>query len=252
MSKIFNPNLIGFFFIIALWIVVADVLKLTAGQLLPPFLEVLQSLLDIARDGSLWIDLKATLFRWVVGFITGGVSGVLIGLFLGWHSRLYKYVEFPIEFFRTLPITAIFPLFLIIFGVGDLSKIAMAFMPTFLLMLVNSAAGVQNASKTRITMAKVFGANKSQIFFKIIFFETLPQIMVGVRLAVALSMIVTVVSEMFIGSDHGLGQRIYDSYLVNNVQVLYSVLIVLGCLGFILNKTVVLIERRYVFWSEHA
>jgi NitT/TauT family transport system permease protein len=245
-------NIVGFVIIMGAWFGVADIFKLCAPQLLPPLVLVLQRLIEIIINGSLATDMWATLFRWIVGFTSGTIGGILLGLFLGLHPRVYKMFEFPIEFIRTMPVTAIFPLFLIVFGIGDASKIAMAFTPTFLLMLVSAASGVLNASQSRIIMAKVFGATQWQIFWKIVVFETLPQIFIGLRLALSLSLIVTVVSEMFIGSSNGLGQRIYDSYLTSDSITLYAVLIVLGVLGFVLNKFVVKIEKRFVFWSGRS
>ena len=245
-------NALGFLALIALWITTADILHLSSPQLLPGFFDVLRRLGVIVLNGSLLQDFLATIYRWFYGFTLGVGLGAGCGLVLGISPRLYKAVEFPIEFFRTLPVTAIFPLFLIIFGVGDASKIAMAFVPTFLLMLINAAYGMLHASKARITMATVFGATRRQIFWRVVVFEALPQIFIGLRLALSLSMIVTVVSEMFIGSDRGLGQRIYDSYLTSQTTTLYAVLIVLGVLGYALNKIVMLAEQRFVFWSGRS
>ena len=242
-------SFIGFFVLIAAWLLAADVSHVASAQLLPPLQDVLKKLWLISANGSLAIDLKDSLYRWAIGFALGAFSGMVVGLLLGVNPRVYKACEFPIEFFRTLPVTAIFPLFLIIFGIGDASKIAMAFTPTFLLMLINTAYGVLHAPPHRGTMAKAFGASPWQVLTKITIFDVLPQIVVGVRLALSLSMIATIVSEMFIGSEHGLGQRIYDSYLTNDVQTLYAVLIVLGVIGYGLNKAVIKLEKRYVFWS---
>ena len=103
---------------------------------------------------------------------------------------------------------------------------------------------------TRRKMAAVFGASKFQIFrLIIIIMDALPQIFVGLRLALAQSLIVTVVSEMFIGTDFGLGQRVYDSYLTNSVTTLYALLIVLGVIGYGANKLLVFLESRIVFWT---
>ena len=245
-------NIVGFVALLAVWIAIADIAHFASPQLLPAFSDVIQRLYTITVNGTLLGDFWATMYRWVSGFVLGCTFGVAGGLILGLNPRFYKTIEFPIEFFRTLPVTAIFPLFLIIFGIGDASKIAMAFVPTFLLMLINSAYGVSHASKARIIMATVFGANQTQIFWRIVVFEALPQIFIGLRLALSLSMIVTVVSEMFIGSDKGLGQRIYDSYLTTQTTTLYAVLIVLGVLGYVLNKAIIFTEQRYVFWSGRS
>ena len=248
-SRVRPEALFGLAIIPFTWWIVADWLQLVNPLLLPSLQSVLVKLGRILSSGSLLIDLKFTLWRWIVGFSFGAVAGILSGLVLGYSRRGIALFEFPIEFLRALPVTAIFPLYLIIFGVGDSAKIAMAFTPTYLLMLINTTYGVTLAEPTRRKMAKVFGATKFQIFRYVITFDALPQIFIGLRLAVSLSLVVTVVSEMFIGTDFGLGQRVYDSYLTNSVTTLYALLIVLGVLGYLLNKFVIVIGRRVVFWS---
>ena len=233
---------------VLLWFLVADWGNLVTPLLLPPIQHVVQRLWELLGTSPFCMDLIGTLSRWGIGFGLGVIGGGLAGMIRGMQRRWYRFLEFALEFLRAMPVTAIFPLFLIMFGIGDYSKIAMAFLPTFLLVLINGAYGVLHASRARLTMAAVFGANKLQTFCAITFFEALPQLFIGLRLAVSLSLVVTVVSEMFIGSDFGLGQRIYDAYLTNNVNTLYAVLIVLGGIGYSLNKMVMWAERHIVHW----
>lgn len=231
------------------WYLTADVFVMYSPMLLPPLERVLQKLYMLLTAGTLVTDLVATLYRWGIGFSLGAIVGIFFGLILGSSRFVYALFELPIEFLRSLPVTAIFPLFLLMFGIGDESKIAMAFLPTCLLVLVNTSYGVMFASPERRRMAKAFGASPFQIFSRVIVFEAIPQIFIGLRLAVSLSLVVTVVSEMFIGTDFGLGQRVYDSYLTNAVTALYAVLILLGVMGYLLNKILLFIEKRYIFWA---
>lgn len=226
----------------------------TEGGIAPPALlpsprEVLLELFSMFSRGTLYLDLTSTLMRWSLGFGLGIILGVLSGLFLGLLPGWYRAWEFPVEFFRALPVTAIFPLFLLLFGMGDESKIAMAFLPTFLLTLVSSVYGVRNTAPDRKELAALYGASSFQILRFVVFPEALPQILVGIRLALSLSLAVTVVSEMFIGTEFGFGQRIYDSYLTNSVSVLYAMLVLLGVFGYGLNLALNAAERRFVFWA---
>lgn len=209
----------------------------------------MQRLYSLITSGTISQDLFATMYRWAIGFSLGVSTGILVGLLLGISSGIRSFLEFPLEFFRSMPITAIFPLFLIVFGVDDSSKIAMAFTPTFLLIVVNTSYGVLLTDPTRRRMAAVFGARTFQTFRKIIVMDALPQIFVGLRLALSQSLIVVVVSEMFIGTDFGLGQRVYDSYLTNSVSTLYALLIVLGVIGYLFNRMLLFAEARFVFWA---
>lgn len=252
MLKINKENIYnsaGFFLLPLLWYVIADVFSLISPILVPPIVSVITRLFNLISNGSIFEDFFATICRWMSGFSLGVMTGVIAGLVLGMSPNLRKLFEFPLEFLRSMPVTAIFPLFLIIFGIGDSSKVAMAFVPTFLLMTVNTTYGVTLSDSTRRRMATIFGAGRLQVFRYVVIMDALPQIFIGLRLSLAQSLIVTVVSEMFIGTDFGLGQRVYDSYLTNSVTTLYSLLIVLGLVGYIVNKLLVMIESRFLFWT---
>ena len=237
------------FIIPASWLICSDIIHLASPLLMPTLTSVLNRLNNLVCVESINQDLIATTSRWIIGFILGSLAGIGLGLALGVSTRLKKLLEFPLEFLRAMPVTAIFPLFLMIFGIGDSSKIAMAFMPTFLLMTINTTYGVSLSDPTRRKMARAFGANKFQIFRTIVIMDALPQIFVGLRLTLSQSLVVIVVSEMFIGSDHGLGQRVYDSYLTNSVTTLYAFLIILGALGYFANKFLLELEAKLIFWT---
>ena len=238
----------SYLFIPIVWYLVSDVLGLMEVYLLPNFASVLERLSEILQTSDFYFDFFSSFYRWILGYGLGVLFGICFGLIIGLSNSVKSFFDFPLEFLRSMPVTAIFPLFLIIFGIGDQSKIAMAFMPTFLLMLVNTSYGVTLSDQVRRKMAKVFGANERQIFFKIILMDALPQIFVGLRLALSQSLIVTIVSEMFIGTEFGLGQRVFDSYLTNSVTSLYAFLMVLGLFGYFVNKLLLKLERRAVFW----
>jgi NitT/TauT family transport system permease protein len=168
---------------------------------------------------------------------------------VGSSRRVYASVEFLIEFFRALPVTALFPLFLLAFGIEDASKIAMVFTATFFPVLINSAAGCFNSSDVRLRVARVFGASRLQRFRTIVFFEAAPQIMVGLRTALSTSLIVVVLAEMMIGAAGGTGQRLYDAYARNDAVEIFAVIIVLGTIGYLTNGSLFRLERRLVFWA---
>jgi ABC-type nitrate/sulfonate/bicarbonate transport system permease component len=231
------------------WVLSSDAFELASPLLLPTLTNVFERLYLLIVSGAIFNDLFATIYRWAFGFSLGVSSGLVFGLLIGFSAKLRSFFDFPLEFFRSMPVTAVFPLFLLIFGIGDPSKIAMAFTPTFLLMVVNTSYGVTLSDPTRRRMASVFGATTFQIFHKIIIMDAMPQIFVGLRLALAQSLIVIVVSEMFIGSEFGLGQRVYDSYLTNSMSTLYALLVILGVIGYLLNRAFLFAEARFVFWA---
>jgi NitT/TauT family transport system permease protein len=170
-------------------------------------------------------------------------------MWIGNSLTLYR-ASFPtMDFLRSLPVTALFPLFLLLFGIGEASKVAMAFTATVFVVALNSTSGAAQASRTRLRTAAVFGATPWQRFRYVVVWEALPQTLVGMRTALSLALIVVIISEMFIGTQTGIGQRIYNAYAFNITADLYALLIVTGLLGFVMNRLFLYFEKRLVFWT---
>jgi len=217
-------------------------------DLLPGFIETVRTLGSLLIHGQLLADILATAQRWLIGYVLGGAAGLCVGLAIGSSRRLYDSTEFLIEFFRSLPVTAIFPLFLLLFGIGDGSKIAMVFAATVFVVILNAAYGVFHASPARRAMARSFGATPIQVFVRVTLPDALPQAAIGLRTALSLSLIVVVVAEMFIGTETGLGQRIYNSYAIDAISSMYAVILLLGVFGFVVNKSFIACERQAFRW----
>lgn len=240
--------IIGVFLVVAIWVLFAHVAG-GKGTFLPAPAEVFSRLGEILQSARFIDDLFSSVWRWLGGYILGCAVGIPVGLLLGTSQSLYSTLEFPLEFFRSLPVTAVFPLFLLVFGIGDGSKIAMVFTATVFVVILNSAYGVANSTQARVKMARVFGATQWQVFRYVVALEALPQVLVGMRTTLSLSLIVVIVSEMFIGTQFGLGQRVFESYQRNAIVDLYALLLVIGMLGYLSNRVFVSVERRYVDWA---
>ncbi|MGA7323560.1 MAG: ABC transporter permease subunit [Rhodomicrobium sp.] len=182
-------------------------------------------------------------------FAIAALAGVPLGIIIGSSRRIYSSIEFLIDFFRSTPATAMFPLFMIIFGLGDFSKIAVAAFAAWLVVLFNVAYGVMNSRPTRMLAARVMGASRLRIFKDVTFYECLPQTFVGLRTAVSMALVVIVVAEMFIGSDNGLGKRIIDSQITFDLPQLYGTILVAGVLGYGLNMFFLTLEKWLVHWQ---
>ncbi len=202
-------------------------------------MDTLGALVNGLAGGPLLLDFAVTIKRTLEAFAIAAVIGVPVGVLLGSNERAYRSVEFLIDFFRSTPSSALIPLFyLLIFGVSDVNKIAIAAFGALLIVLFNSAYGVMNARKQRIMAAKVMGASRWQIFKDVLIWESLQPTFVGLRSAVSMALVIVIVAEMFIGSDNGLGHRIIDAQQVLNVKSMYSAILAAGILGFALNVLV--------------
>jgi len=217
--------------------------------LLPTPWATLQTLVVGLAGGPLLMDFAVTVMRTLEAFVIAAVVGVPLGVLLGSNERAYRSVEFLIDFFRSTPSSALIPLFLLIFGVSDINKVAIAAFGAWLLVLFNSAYGVINARKQRVMAAKVMGASRWQIFKDVLIWESLQPTFVGLRSAVSMALVIVIVAEMFIGSDTGLGHRIIDAQQVLNVKSMYAAILAAGALGYALNILFLVAERRIVHWS---
>jgi NitT/TauT family transport system permease protein len=217
--------------------------------LLPTPSATIGALVGGLAGGPLLIDFAVTVLRTLEAFVIAAVIGVPLGVLLGSNERAYRSVEFLIDFFRSTPSSALIPLFLLIFGVSDINKVAIAAFGALLIVVFNSAYGVINARKQRVMAAKVMGASRWQIFKDVLIWESLQPTFVGLRSAVSMALVIVIVAEMFIGSDNGLGHRIIDAQQVLNVKSMYAAILAAGALGYALNTLFLLAERRIVHWS---
>jgi ABC-type nitrate/sulfonate/bicarbonate transport system permease component len=199
--------------------------------------------------GSLIADTVITIRRTLMAFAIAVGVCVPLGLALGSSVRLYRSLEFIIDFFRSTPASALFPLFLVILGVGESTKIAVAAFGAGLLILFNTAYGVMNARKTRQAAARVMGASPLRVMVGVTLLESLPQTLVGMRAGVSFSLVIVIVAEMFIGSTDGLGQRVINAQSIFNMPEMYATIFAAGVLGYVLNLIFILIERRFVHWG---
>jgi NitT/TauT family transport system permease protein len=217
--------------------------------LLPSPSATLVALVTGFAGGTLLLDFGVTFLRTLQAFTVAAVVGVPLGVLLGSNEKAYRSVEFLIDFFRSTPSSALIPLFLLIFGVSDINKVAIAAFGSFLIVIFNSAYGVINARKQRVMAARVMGASRWQIFKDVLIWESLQPTFVGLRSAVSMALVIVIVAEMFIGSENGLGHRIIDAQQVLNVKSMYAAILSAGALGYALNILFLMAERRIVHWS---
>ena len=225
------------------WLEVVDAI------LLPSPVETFRALWRGMTGGKLWFDFLKTLERTTLAILIAAAIAIPLGIVLGSSLRLYRSVEFIIDFFRSTPASAVFPLFLVLFGVGDKTKILVAAFGASLVILFNVAYGVMNARKTRLLAARVMGASRSRVLTDVMLLESLPQTFVGLRNGVSLALVVVVVAEMFIGSRDGLGHTVFEAQQVFAMPEMYAGIFAAGALGYGLNLLFLLIERRFVHWS---
>jgi NitT/TauT family transport system permease protein len=239
---------LGLYLLVVFWELAFE-MRLVDPVLLPSPAQSFKAFWHGLEEGSLWADLRRTVARTGISFAIALVIAVPLGILLGSSDKVYRALEFPIDFFRSTPASAMFPLFLILFGSGESTKIAVAAFGAALAILFATAYGVMNARKQRQLAARVMGASRLQVLSDVTIWESLPQTFVGMRSGVSLALVIVIVAEMFIGSTDGLGQRILKSQMVFDMPDMYASIFAAGALGYLLNLLFILAERRFVHWG---
>ncbi len=211
--------------------------------------ETISSLVFLIRNQELALDTVATLARTISAFLPAVFFGVTLGFLLGSNRLLLNTFEILIEFFRSIPATALLPIFILAFGISDVARVGVAFFISFWVMLINTIYGITHMTKARTKVAQSMKASSLQIFKYVIVWEILPYIFSGLRLAISISLVIVVISEMVIGPKYGLGIRLLESQQTFKVGNLYAIMVVTGMMGFVLNKAILYFERDIIHWT---
>lgn len=235
--------------VLLLWEVLARMGTIDA-RFFPAPSAIFLHLLDATRHTELWNDLRVSLSRVLFGYSAGAVLGVAIGTAMGLstpvRSALYPLVAvtFPI------PKIALLPLILLIFGIGELSKIVIVAIGAFFLVLLSTLHGVTSIARIYHDVARVYRIRTHQFVTHIVLPGALPSIFTGLKLAIGYSLVVMVAAE-FTGADAGVGYRIWQSWETFSIKSMYANLFIVGLLGVACTYTLELLERVLVPWNRH-
>lgn len=196
-------------------------------------------------DGHL-IDLALTLVRTLISCILSIILGLAIGLFIAKSLIFRPQLAFIVDFLRSMPATALVPLFLVIFGTGSESKIAAGAFSGTLIVAMSVILGYRSLDTDRLVIADMIGLSGSKRVLYYEIFEVLPSLLVGARGAASLCLVLVVVAEMFVGGDGGLGRVIQDMRYSDDIPTLYGAIIVSGLVGYIMNLMFIAAEMRIV------
>ena len=234
---------------VMIWGILSEV-KLINPLFMPTPHETILEAIHMMASTKLYLDISASLYRILAGVALSLGCGIPLGLLLGYFACAYSFVEGTIDFFRSIPPVVTFPLSVLIFGTGDESRIAVIFFGCVFIAVFNGAAGVLQAGRARILVAKSMGAGNFMIFRRVIFYEALPQIFTGIRIALSMGVIVGIVCEMLVGTPYGLGSRIVHSQTSYATAEMYFTIILTGILGLVMNRMLSVIEARTIHWKE--
>ncbi len=198
---------------------------------------------------NLWITILET----VLGFAAGTTLAFLLGTAVALSRRVEYYLYPYIVMFQSLPKVALAPLIVVWFGLGLTSKVVNAGLIAFFPLMVNTIAGLRSAEEDRVNLMRSLDANEWQIFWMLRLPGALPFIMAGLEVAMIFALIGAIVAE-FVGAQAGLGMLVQTLNFNGDVAGAFSILLILSCLGLLLNQIIAVIRRRVLFWdpSEKA
>ena len=164
--------------------------------LIPPPIEVIRTAIPMLVSGEISADVSISMVRVLVGFTTGSLAGIVLGVLLGRIRLLHDLLDPIMELLRYLSPTAMIPIAVIWFGIGEMSKYFLIFWGTFFIVLVNTTAGVWRAPLARQRAAECLGANRLQIFVMVVIPSAVPYIVTGMRVAMASSFMSIIPAEI--------------------------------------------------------
>jgi len=210
---------------------------------------VIHDLVLQAMGKDLWIHAGFTVSRMLVGFVLGAVPGVLLGIAMGLSPVLRQLLQPAIAAIYPIPKVALFPLVMLMFGLGESSKWAIVAVAVFFQVLMSTLAGVVNIDRVYLDVAKDFRARRWQAYRTIALPAALPFIFTGFQLGLGMSLIVVVIAENF-GTERGLGYVIWHSWQIFEVRDMYVALILVALLGYLSQLLLGRIERAVIPWRR--
>jgi NitT/TauT family transport system permease protein/taurine transport system permease protein len=203
--------------------------------LIPPPLVVLQTAAPMAKSGEIFRHVAISLARVGVGFATGCAAAIVLGVILGRIQLVNELLDPIIELLRFLSPTAMIPIAVIWFGIGELSKYFLIFWGTFFIVLINTTAGVMRAPIVRQRAAQCLGASPLQIFLLVVIPSAAPYIVTGMRIAMASSFMSIIPAEI-LAADSGIGYLLQKSSMLLQTNRIFVALLTICVLGFIVDR----------------
>ena len=239
-------GLVGIVALAAVW-QVAPRAGLVDPYFVPPLSDVLAAWWDLLTSGQLWTHLRASLVRSGAGFGLAVLAAVPLGTAIAWYRPVRELVSPVLELFRNTAALALLPVFVLILGIGETSKVAIVVYACFFPILLNTISGVTAVDQQLLRSARVLGLSPVTTFRKVVFPAALPTIFTGIRIAGAAAILVLIAAEM-IGATAGLGY--YINYAQYNFLIpeMYAAILTTTGVGLAINYGLVSLERRFSRW----
>jgi NitT/TauT family transport system permease protein len=210
---------------------------------------IAQSLWSGILKGKFNEDLKVSFIRIFLGFLIGGGSGLVLGMLMGWSRRIRGIFDPIIAALHPIPKFALLPMIIIMFGLGESSRIVMVSIGTFFPMVVNAMTGVMQINPIYYEVLETYKASRFDVFRKVVLPGSLPFALSGARLSLRNSLTITIGIEMVFGNT-GLGSKLWLAWETMRMTDMYSILLIIGIIGVGMLSLLELIKRYLIPWHQ--
>jgi ABC-type nitrate/sulfonate/bicarbonate transport system permease component len=232
--------------LLMIWEALAQ-LSIIDARFFPAPSSILEQMVTLISSGELWSHLVTSLRRLFIGFWVGLVPALILGVLMGLSRPVRAALGPLVSGTYPIPKSALLPLILLIFGLGETSKVVMVAIGVFYPVVLNTVAGVVQVAPIYYDVSKNFGANRWQVFKTVAVPGAMPNIMTGVELGAGLGLILIAIAEM-VGAKSGLGFMIWNAWQLYSVETMYVGLLVIAVIGYALSLLLNEVGRLVMPW----
>jgi sulfonate transport system permease protein len=232
---------------LALWQLASESGWVNAA-VLPPLDAIVAALWKGVVGGTLLGDVAISLQRSGTAFVAAVLVAIPLGLFMGQVRAVERALDPILQLFRQTSALAVYPIFILLLGLGEASKVFVIFWATLFPLLLNTISGVKEVDARLIEMARVYGASRLTVFRRVVLPGAVPSIFVGLRLSATTALLLLIASEM-IGANKGIGFQVMNAQYNFQIPLMFAAIVILAAMGLSSNYALVLLQRRLCRWS---
>mgnify|MGYP001944094386 CR=1 FL=1 len=225
--------------------------ELIDSRFFPPPTAIVATFFNMIQTGTLFDHLSISLMRIIGGFLLGTIPGIILGLLMGMYAPFRHFFRPIIMALMPIPTLALLPIIIIIFGIGETSKLVTIAGSVFFPVVINTAAGVMNIEQIYIDVAKNYGASSKDFFFKIALPGSLPVMLEGIQMGQAIALLTIVAAEMM-GANEGIGYLIWTSYKAFVITEMFVGLILISFFGYFFSLLLRRLQSKLLPWRENS
>jgi sulfonate transport system permease protein len=228
---------------------IAPSLGWTNPAVLPPLDAILIALWNGVTGGTFAHDIAISLQRAGIAFVAAVGVGIPLGLFMGQMRVVERSLDPILQLFRQTSALALYPVFILLLGLGETSKVFVIFWATLFPILLATIGGVKQVDPKLVEMARVYGAKPHTVFRRVVLPAALPQIFVGLRLSATTSLLLLIAAEM-IGANSGIGFQVMNAQYNFQIPLMWAAILLLAVLGLLANFILEALQARLCSWSK--